>query len=105
MSVGLKLGQDVCRYAHHLLRCQSPLNSHYTPTTGHRMTWLSAAIYATPSMCAGIDTVISVVSGAGFGWQFQLIEAAKLAGVKTFVPSEFGNPLDHMKCALCLRHD
>jgi hypothetical protein len=52
-------------------------------------------------MCAGVDTVISVVSGAGFGWQFELIEAAKLAGVKTFVPSEFGCPLDHMKCALC----
>ena len=46
---------------------------------------------------------MSVVSGAGFSWQLQLIETAKIAGVKTFVPSEFGFPLDHIMCALCYK--
>jgi len=38
----------------------------------------------------GIDVVISTLSGGGFGTQFGLLNAAKEAGVKRFVPSEFG---------------
>ena len=38
---------------------------------------------------AGVDTVISTVSGQG---QLNLIEAAAQAHVRRFVPSEFGGP-------------
>ena len=57
--------------------------------------------YNALQLCAGIHTVVSVVSGPGLVWQLELIEAAKLAGVKTFVPSEFGMPLDLVKCVPC----
>lgn len=40
----------------------------------------------------GIDVVISALGGAALLVQIQLAEAAKAAGVKLFVPSEFGNP-------------
>eukprot|EP01116_Phalansterium_solitarium_P008136 TRINITY_DN21476_c0_g1_i1.p1 TRINITY_DN21476_c0_g1~~TRINITY_DN21476_c0_g1_i1.p1 ORF type:complete len:119 (+),score=17.26 TRINITY_DN21476_c0_g1_i1:113-469(+) len=38
----------------------------------------------------GVDAIISAVSGTGFLDQIPLIEAAKEAGVKTFIPAEFG---------------
>ncbi len=38
----------------------------------------------------GVDVVVSAISGGGFGQQFGLLQAAKEAGVKRFVPSEFG---------------
>ena len=48
----------------------------------------------------GVDVVLSIVFGGGFALQTQLIEAARLAGVKRFVPSEFGVPLNILECAL-----
>jgi hypothetical protein len=38
----------------------------------------------------GVDVVVSTLSGEGFGQQFGVLHAAKEAGVKRFVPSEFG---------------
>ncbi|KAH7099443.1 NAD(P)-binding protein [Auriculariales sp. MPI-PUGE-AT-0066] len=38
----------------------------------------------------GIEAVVSVLAGAGFAVQTPLADAAKKAGVKLFVPSEFG---------------
>jgi len=38
----------------------------------------------------GADAVISTLSGGAAGTQINLIEAAKAAGVKRFIPSEFG---------------
>lgn len=39
----------------------------------------------------GIEVVISTLFGEGIGHQNTLAKAAKLQGVKLFVPSEFGN--------------
>ncbi|KAI6005027.1 hypothetical protein F5J12DRAFT_121415 [Pisolithus orientalis] len=39
-----------------------------------------------------VDVVISTLSGDGFNAQYKLADAAKAAGVKLFVPSEFGMP-------------
>lgn len=39
---------------------------------------------------AGVDVIVSAIGGGGLGDQFQMLEAAKAAGVKRFVPSEFG---------------
>ncbi|KAJ7336274.1 hypothetical protein DFH08DRAFT_706477 [Mycena albidolilacea] len=41
-----------------------------------------------------IDVVISTVAYEGLASQNSLVDAAKLAGVKLFVPSEFGFPTD-----------
>jgi hypothetical protein len=38
----------------------------------------------------GVDVVVSTISGGGFAVQGNLLTAAKEAGVKRFVPSEFG---------------
>jgi uncharacterized protein YbjT (DUF2867 family) len=43
----------------------------------------------------GVDVVVSVLGGAGIAAQVPLAEAAVKAGVKLFVPSEFGNPSVH----------
>lgn len=40
----------------------------------------------------GVNVVISAISTNALLSQFPLAEAAKAAGVKLFVPSEFGNP-------------
>ena len=40
----------------------------------------------------GIDVVVSVIAQAALGLQVGIAEAAKEAGVKLFVPSEFGIP-------------
>lgn len=40
----------------------------------------------------GQDAVISTIGHAGLDQQFALIDAAEKAGVKRFVPSEFGSP-------------
>jgi len=42
----------------------------------------------------GVDVVISALSGGGFPLQDELAKAAKEAGVKLFVPSEYGNDTD-----------
>jgi ribosomal protein S9 len=42
----------------------------------------------------GVDVVISVVGGAGLQGQLKAVEAAKAAGVKRYIPSEFGVDLD-----------
>ncbi|KAI0040352.1 NAD-P-binding protein [Auriscalpium vulgare] len=41
---------------------------------------------------AGVDVVISTVNPAAFAAQVTIAEVAKAAGVKLFLPSEFGNP-------------
>jgi threonine dehydrogenase-like Zn-dependent dehydrogenase len=41
-----------------------------------------------------VDVVISTVAYEGLASQNSLVDAAKLAGVKLFVPSEFGFPTD-----------
>lgn len=43
---------------------------------------------------AGIDVVISTISGTALGVQPGIAEAAKEAGVKLFIPSEFGGPTE-----------
>lgn len=52
--------------------------------------------YAIPSSIesalSGIDVVISTLGGGGNDVQEALANAAKQAGAKLFVPSEFGNP-------------
>ena len=59
-----------------------------------------------PLCAAGVNVILSIVFGGGFALQAQLIEAAQLAGVKRFVPSEFGVPLNILPCArLYLQHD
>jgi len=42
----------------------------------------------------GVEVVISTVGGLAFSIQVPLIKAAKNAGVKLFVPSHWGSPLD-----------
>jgi hypothetical protein len=42
----------------------------------------------------GFDVVVSTLSGGGFGAQVGLVQAAREAGVKRFVPSEFGIDID-----------
>ncbi|KAK6524358.1 hypothetical protein TWF281_011266 [Arthrobotrys megalospora] len=44
---------------------------------------------------AGQDAVVSVVAGAALGEQKKLIDAAVSAGVKRFIPSEFGSNTDN----------
>jgi uncharacterized protein YbjT (DUF2867 family) len=39
---------------------------------------------------AGVDVVICTIAGAALGMQVGIAQAAKEAGVKLFVPSEFG---------------
>jgi len=39
----------------------------------------------------GVDAVVCAYGGAALGEQYKLLEAAKKAGVKRFVPSEFGS--------------
>ena len=39
----------------------------------------------------GVDVVISTISGTALSLQADIAAAAKEAGVKLFVPSEFGN--------------
>ncbi|KDQ62724.1 hypothetical protein JAAARDRAFT_171316 [Jaapia argillacea MUCL 33604] len=46
------------------------------------------------SALAGIDVVVSALGFAGLGAQVLLAEEAKKAGVKLFVPSEFGIPTE-----------
>ena len=46
------------------------------------------------SALAGIDVVISTISPMALGVQIGIAEAAKEAGVKLFVPSEFGGPTE-----------
>ncbi|KAI0041327.1 NAD(P)-binding protein, partial [Auriscalpium vulgare] len=41
---------------------------------------------------AGVDVVISTVNTAALAAQLTIAEVAKAAGVKLFLPSEFGNP-------------
>jgi uncharacterized protein YbjT (DUF2867 family) len=43
----------------------------------------------------GQDAVISIVGNAGFADQTKIIDAAVAAGVKRFVPSEFGSDTDN----------
>ncbi|EPQ51668.1 NAD P-binding protein [Gloeophyllum trabeum ATCC 11539] len=43
------------------------------------------------SALAGVDAVLSVVGSAGHGAEAALADAAKAAGVKLFVPSEYGS--------------
>ncbi|KZM18726.1 uncharacterized protein EKO05_0006568 [Ascochyta rabiei] len=45
----------------------------------------------------GQDAVISLVGGAALGEQTKLIDAAIAAGVKRFLPSEFGNDTENTK--------
>lgn len=40
----------------------------------------------------GVDTVISAISFTQIGLQYPLAEVAKEAGVKRFVPCDFGTP-------------
>ena len=40
---------------------------------------------------SGVDVVISTISGTALDVQGKIAEAAKPAGVKLFIPSEFGN--------------
>lgn len=47
------------------------------------------------SVLEGQDAVVSALGGVGLGSQTQLIEAAVNAGVKRFLPSEFGSNLDN----------
>jgi len=51
----------------------------------------------------GVDVVVSTLSGAGIEPQLNLVRAAAAAGVKRFVPSEFGcdieAPLKQFDCA------
>lgn len=44
----------------------------------------------------GIDVLVAVLGGSAFLLQIPLAEAAKAAGVKLFVPSEFGNPTEEI---------
>lgn len=59
---------------------------------------------------SGVEVVISTLSQGGFAFQTPLFEAAKAAGVKLAVPSEFGNhttdlPEDSVSfCLLRCRH-
>jgi hypothetical protein len=46
---------------------------------------------------AGIDVVISTISPVALGLQLGIAEASKEAGVKLFVPSEFGGPTEGVK--------
>lgn len=46
------------------------------------------------SALAGIDVVISTISSVALGVQIGIAEAAKEAGVKLFIPSEFGGPTE-----------
>ncbi|KAL5531647.1 hypothetical protein ACEPAG_4524 [Sanghuangporus baumii] len=46
------------------------------------------------SAVAGVDVVVSTLSGPPLGSQLQLATGAKAAGAKLFVPSEFGNDTD-----------
>lgn len=43
---------------------------------------------------AGIDVVISTIASVALGLQPGIAEAAKEAGVKLFIPSEFGVPAE-----------
>ncbi|KAA1474793.1 NAD-P-binding protein [Dentipellis sp. KUC8613] len=49
------------------------------------------------SALSGVDVVISTFSGAAFDAQESVAVAAKAAGVRLFVPSEFGNPTEGIK--------
>jgi len=46
------------------------------------------------SALSGIDVVISTISSLAIGSQVGIAEAAKEAGVKLFIPSEFGGPTE-----------
>ena len=46
------------------------------------------------SALSGIDVVVSTIAQAALGLQEGIAEAAKEAGVKLFVPSEFGTPTE-----------
>ncbi|TFY63177.1 hypothetical protein EVG20_g6417 [Dentipellis fragilis] len=46
---------------------------------------------------SGVDVVISTFSPTGFEAQENVAVAAKAAGVRLFVPSEFGNPTEGIK--------
>ncbi|EIN11596.1 NAD(P)-binding protein [Punctularia strigosozonata HHB-11173 SS5] len=51
-----------------------------------------------PSLTAalrGVDAVVSAVSDAALAGQTKLIDAAVAAGVRRFLPSEFGNDVQH----------
>ncbi|EIN03726.1 NAD(P)-binding protein [Punctularia strigosozonata HHB-11173 SS5] len=43
----------------------------------------------------GVDAVVSAVASAALAGQTKIIDAAVAAGVKRFLPSEFGNDLQH----------
>ncbi|KDQ62725.1 hypothetical protein JAAARDRAFT_190013 [Jaapia argillacea MUCL 33604] len=59
---------------------------------------IASVDYASPSSVAsalaGIDVVVSALGGAALGAQVLLAEEAKKAGVKLFVPSEYGIPTE-----------
>jgi uncharacterized protein YbjT (DUF2867 family) len=46
------------------------------------------------SALAGIDVIISTIATVALGLQTGIAEAAKEAGVKLFIPSEFGVPTE-----------
>lgn len=54
-----------------------------------------AAAASLAAALAGQDAVVSTVGPAGFGAQRALIDAAAAAGVRRFLPSEFGADLDN----------
>ncbi|KAF2225875.1 hypothetical protein BDZ85DRAFT_72530 [Elsinoe ampelina] len=51
------------------------------------------------SALEGSDAFVSVVGNSGFGQQSTLIDAAIAAGVKFFIPSEFGSNTENAKTA------
>ena len=55
--------------------------------------------YSSPTLkssLSNIDVIVSTIGGAGLALQSNLATAAKEAGVKLFVPSEFGLPTDEL---------
>ena len=55
--------------------------------------------YSSPTLkssLSNIDVIVSTIGGAGLALQSDLATAAKEAGVKLFVPSEFGLPTDEL---------
>ncbi|KAI5849194.1 putative isoflavone reductase like protein P3 [Tricharina praecox] len=73
---------------------------HKSPPSGGKLIAVDFSDHsALVSALQGIDAVVSTVGAPGVAAQKQVIDAAVEAGVKRFIPSEFGSDLDNPKSA------
>ncbi|KAF3903747.1 hypothetical protein ABW21_db0206939 [Orbilia brochopaga] len=96
-NLGPSILQALLTSSHFNVSVLTRAGSHSSSTFPANVT-VHASDYTPESLEAafkGTDAVVSVIAGAALGEQKKLIDAAVAAGVKRFIPSEFGSNTDN----------